>query len=198
MANRSYLYATDRLPDGRADSSWIGLSEWNYDIPLVYKLLLSGSPQVCLSTIWPDIGNIAIASPYALGLQQLERFLSQIHCDDARPLIQEAVAFLTAQRNRRGYFVLECGEIFAMENLDTVAQCDELVGNLCNLEQEVSEALNLLNQSCVKPASLLSKLFPRRSLSMDNQTKQRQLDELGLGNWSNTLYYDISELSGVL
>lgn len=198
MANRSYLYATDRLPDGRTDNSWVGLSEWSYDIPLVYKLLLSGSPQACLSTIWPDVGNIAIVGSFAQGLKRLETFLFQIECDDARPLVQETVAFLTAPHNQRSYFVLECGEIFAMENFDAVEQCESLIRSFSSLEHEASQALHQLNQSSVQSASLLAKLFPNRTLSLESQSKQRQLDELGLGNWTNCLYYDVNELSGAL
>jgi hypothetical protein len=42
----------------------IGLSEWNYNIPIVYKILLSGGPKICKSSIWDIDKKIAIAGFY--------------------------------------------------------------------------------------------------------------------------------------
>lgn len=52
MANRSYLYSTNVVPGPdvkKATRTLTGISEWNYDIPIIYKLLLSGNPRPCKS-----------------------------------------------------------------------------------------------------------------------------------------------------
>lgn len=53
MANRSYLYSLSNRPTAYADrpETISGLSEWNYDIPFMYRLLMSGEPQLCASLI---------------------------------------------------------------------------------------------------------------------------------------------------
>ena len=46
MANRSYLYASDVIPAPDVDPDrrrMTVISEWNYDIPVAFKLLLSGN-----------------------------------------------------------------------------------------------------------------------------------------------------------
>ena len=76
MANRSYLYATDYLPESTAeapDTHPIGVSEWSSEIPFVYKLLLSPAPTVCASPIDPT-AKTAICGPYEEGVQRFKDF----------------------------------------------------------------------------------------------------------------------------
>ncbi|PIF76645.1 hypothetical protein CLU95_3813 [Variovorax sp. 54] len=53
MANRSYLYSLTNRPTSYTDrpETISGVSEWNYDIPFMYRLLMSGDPQLCASLI---------------------------------------------------------------------------------------------------------------------------------------------------
>jgi len=39
MANRSNLYASDRLPEPGAVIAPVGLSEFEWEVPLVHKLM---------------------------------------------------------------------------------------------------------------------------------------------------------------
>ena len=66
MANRSYLYSADTLPtsDVNQKPRVVGISEWNYDIPVAFRLLLSGYPRKCRSVIWDFPDEIAIAGDY--------------------------------------------------------------------------------------------------------------------------------------
>src|SRR5690606_32698343 len=59
MANRSHLYTCDEVPG--AESFYArGLSEYNWDIPLVHKLMMANAPRVVRSAIWDhDIGILA-------------------------------------------------------------------------------------------------------------------------------------------
>ena len=50
MANRSYLYSCNVIPGPDAveqGRKLVGISEYRFDIPIVFKLLLSGSPRTC-------------------------------------------------------------------------------------------------------------------------------------------------------
>ncbi|MBR8654166.1 hypothetical protein KDH83_12770 [Achromobacter sp. Marseille-Q0513] len=53
MANRSYLYSLSNRPAAYADrpETISGLSEWPYDVPFMYRLLMSGDPQPCASLV---------------------------------------------------------------------------------------------------------------------------------------------------
>ena len=53
MANRSYLYSLSNRPAAYVDrpETISGLSEWPYDVPFMYRLLMSGDPQPCASLV---------------------------------------------------------------------------------------------------------------------------------------------------
>ena len=53
MANRSYLYSLSNRPASYGDrpDTISSLSEWAYDVPFVYRLLLSADPQLCASLV---------------------------------------------------------------------------------------------------------------------------------------------------
>src|SRR5690349_6988916 len=111
MANRSYLYASDLVPARDIDRSLrriIGISEWNYDIPIAYKLLASGDPRSCMSSIWDFDGDIAIVSDYEAGVRRLFAYLDRIPESLIARDRDEARKFLFSPENRRKYFVLEC------------------------------------------------------------------------------------------
>ena len=92
----------------------VGVSEWNYDIPIAYKLLVTCNPQVCRSSIWKFDEDIAIAGEYEGGVHRLMSFLDQLPRSLIQPLQDEARESLMSPENRRRFFILECGEIFEM------------------------------------------------------------------------------------
>ncbi|MDR6674128.1 hypothetical protein [Xanthomonas sp. 1678] len=53
MANRSYLYSLSNRPASYGDrpDTISSLSEWAYDVPFVYRLLMSADPQLCASLV---------------------------------------------------------------------------------------------------------------------------------------------------
>lgn len=87
MANRAYLYSLDKLPtryDDRPEHIQ-GLSEWAYDVPFSYRVLMSGSPQLCASLLSNGFVDEdpahksplhAIGSPFAPGFSRLEKLLN--------------------------------------------------------------------------------------------------------------------------
>lgn len=81
MANRAYLYSLSNQPECYEDrpETISGLSEWPYDIPFLYRLLMSGDPQLCASLITDKLDDTkvalhAISSPFELGFQRIKRF----------------------------------------------------------------------------------------------------------------------------
>lgn len=199
MANRSYLYSTNVMPGPSAKANGrklIGISEWNYDIPIVFKLLISANPKICPSSIWDNQEGIALIGDYASGVQNLEGFLSRIALPSAQPLIAEALEFLSKSENQNQYFVLECGEIFDMGDTPLQEQNLALFEQVQNLQPEIDMALqSLLPPSAEppKPVGFLAKLFGRVSEPpKQDHDPMQSIYSLGLGNWSNILYFDFS------
>lgn len=96
MANRSYLYSLGNRPTSYADrpETVSGLSEWAYDVPFMYRLLMSGDPQLCASLVSDGFGTDepghetrlhAISSRFDLGFARVRRFV-----DIVQPLIAQA------------------------------------------------------------------------------------------------------------
>lgn len=199
MANRSYLYSTNVIPGPTAKANGrklIGISEWNYDIPIVFKLLLSADPKICLSSIWDNQEKIALIGDYASGVKNLEGFLSRIVLPSAQPLIAEALEFLSKPENQNQYFVLECGEIFDMGNTPLQEQNLALLEQVQNLQPEIDVALQSLMPPPIeppKPVSFFAKLLGRvPEPPKQEHDPMQSIYSLGLGNWSNILYWDFS------
>ncbi|HEJ7883757.1 TPA: hypothetical protein SMI12_000674 [Serratia liquefaciens] len=81
MANRAYLYSLSNQPASFEDrpETISGLSEWAYDIPFLYRLLMSGNPQLCASLFNDGLNDgqdplYAISSPFEPGFERVKRF----------------------------------------------------------------------------------------------------------------------------
>ncbi len=189
MANRSYLYAADHLPTPDVATSvrrQVGISEWRYDIPIAYKLLVSANTQQCISSIWSTPETIAIGGDYDGGTDRLFAFLDHISNPAIVPLRDEARLFLSSSENRRRYFVLECGEIFEMNDGSPAEQNELLFLEICRLAERENTISATSNPPPAKQG-LLSRLFNSK------QAKEPPVidaDSLGLGCWSSVLRYD--------
>jgi hypothetical protein len=197
MANRSYLYSTNVVPGTdakRTKHRIVGISEWDYGIPIVYKLLLTGNPRTCRSSIWEVPDHIALVGDYSLGLQRLKQLLKRIGLPAAQSSIDEALVFLEKEDNRKEYFLLECGEIFDMTAEPMEKQNSTLLEEIKNLDTEIEEVLSglpLLPVKQPKARGLLATLVGVQPSRHDATFDARQVvSRLGLGNWSNNLYYD--------
>jgi hypothetical protein len=208
MANRSYLYSSNLIPSKtvlKSERKLIGLSEWPVIIPLVYRILMSGNPHVCATSIWDNAEEIAIVSDYAIGLERLKQFFQRINLPQAQLYINEALAFLERQDNMQRYLVLESGEIFCFSDEPMEDQNEALLKDIQSLETEITMALEdlhiLANPSSEILSSLgkLSKLFSKKpapwtpSQLQEHENKLlKAIFQLGLGEWSNLLYFDFS------
>lgn len=87
MANRSYLYSLSNRPTAYTDrpETISGVSEWNYDIPFMYRLLMSGDPQLCASLISDGLESdegdekvklYAISGQFEPGFARVKRFFA--------------------------------------------------------------------------------------------------------------------------
>ena len=209
MANRSYLYSSNLIPSrkvAKPERKLIGLSEWPNFIPLVYRVLMSGNPHVCATSIWDNAEEIAIVSDYAPGVDRLKQFFKRIILPQAQPCIDEALAFLERKDNVQAYIVLECGEIFDFNDEPMEDQNEALLKDIKDLELEMTVALDdlhiLASPASEKLSSLgtLAKFFSKKPAPLTPSELQEQENKLlnaitglGLGGWSNILYFDFSD-----
>lgn len=206
MANRSYLYSTNIAPGPDAveqGRKLVGISEYSYDIPIVFKLLLSGNPRTCPSSIWDSEGDTALIGDYDAGVAKLQTFFASVTQPAAQPLIASALEFLQKPENRNPYFVLECGEIFDMSDASIAQQNLEVLTQIQNIQPEIDAALQSLQPTAApepapapKPAGFWARLFglaPSQVPAQPVADPMQPIHALGLGRWSNYLYFDFSQ-----
>ena len=196
MANRSHLYSTNKIPTKKFDPDVVtGLSEFNYDIPLVYKILLTSRPQKCFSIIW-DNQEIGIAGEYKNGVDKLAKFLNLLeeeninNKEEYQKYHKEALDFLNKESNKDNFILLEAGEIFDISGVPL----DEAVNDLVNEINLISKELDYLFNLKEKPKKWYS-IFSNGILSKSNIEVFRKLklnwkENFGIDCWSNVLYYD--------
>jgi hypothetical protein len=195
VANRSYLYTSEHLPgspESEKDRDLHSIAEWNYDIPLVFKLLLTGNPIAVESSIWEVSEKIAVAGDFESGLNALETYLKRLP-SEAEPLIKEAREFLSKTSNQRRYFILECGEIFEMEEYSLEESNQILLEEIRELGNQITK-IDVPKAIRVEPPkqSFFGKLFGIKP----EQPKLDPLEpfyDIGLGNWSNILYFQFGD-----
>ena len=186
MANRSYLYALNGVPAPGVSASALevtGISEFNYSIPLAYKLLVSSDARACQSLIWSGGAQTAIIGSYAGGVERLRAFLQRIAHPAAAPLVNATFEFLALERNQRSHFLLEPAELFCMSDQLLELQNAELLDEIRQLEPTL-EPLPIFADAAQR-RSWIARLFPPPP-----KTLEEPLLELGLGHWSDTLYFD--------
>jgi len=190
VANRSYLYTTSFAPDGDAPRTPAdrvsGISEWPYAIPLVFRILVSADPRPCRSLIWTDHPDpIAISGRCAPGIDRLGRFLARIDHPSLGSSADDAMNFLREHTEPDGWFVLECGEIFDMDDEPLGDQNTRTIGGLADIDTEIEATLAGLAPT--KPN------FWQRIFGPAPESVEAPIRELGLGYWSDTLYFDLGD-----
>jgi hypothetical protein len=163
MANRSVLYAMDRVPSNRSDppGKATGLSEWGYDIPLSYRLLVSGQPRVCalVGVLYGDTDDppLALAGEADGGHSRLCRFLDLLAATpeasgDAEFLSNcaETKAFLAS--HQLGYYYLDTSEI------DCLSSAGSYRASVEQTLQEIVELAALVDQ--LSPSTIEQAIAP--------------------------------------
>lgn len=184
MANRSYLYSCGIHPNQQRKRPQLkGISEWNSDIPLVYKVLVSAQTRVCKSSIWKGDLQIAISGDYLEGRKRLFEFLERIKNEETEKLIKDAESALGIWDFNREFFVLEAGEIFDLIDDDLEEQNKSLFEQIQDLSYDIDKAVETFHALAGEEESGFSKQYLYAA------------NTLGLDNWRDVLYYDFPTTS---
>lgn len=194
MANRSYLFAASQVPEtffDRPEFIW-GLSEWAYDLPLAYQLLVSDNTRACASLSFKpmDAANppLAIAGSAAGGLARLTKLLDLLARSPAGEAHAEFMAACSETKrfldeNTDNYFYLETAELDCM---GTEVLHEAIDGHLASIRHFAA----LVDQ--LTPGNIEAHIAPGGALegvmSELGRFEERALPTLGIANWTNVLY----------
>jgi hypothetical protein len=174
MANRAYLYSCAVDPAVDADTPLRGIAEFAYDIPMIFRLLLSEQTRKIPSRIWED--RIALVGTWDGAVERTLAVLDLVAAGE----VHERAAFeheLAAVRTalapeRRGQFlVLEVVEILALDE-DPERELDDLIRLQPAIAELAQRAIDGLEDEWL--ANL----------------RASWAEQLCGGNWSEVLYFN--------
>lgn len=220
MANRSYLYALSNRPKSYRDrpEMVVGLSEWPYLVPFIYRLLLSGDTKRCASLLSegleddaPDARTplYAISGVAMSAMGRVDRFLDILvrAVGTSAPVLIESVketrAFLAAHPG--SHFLLETAELDLMtsDKPDDLRDFADEEVNQCVIAGKAVDALSRLD-----PADAAAQLreavksghddmVALKGLLLtddfDNTRDNKTAYPLGISYWTNVLYFDLMD-----
>lgn len=186
MSNRSYLFSMPKK---------CGISNFSYDIPLSYKILVSQDASIVKSIIWNIPELIAIQGSFIKGRQKLYSFFDELlnlnMLDNFLLLkkINNTKEFLDSHDIQGDFFHLENGEIYDMNDFDLETQNNIFFENeILKIDKIIESTLKELNE-------LKQKLNLKSKPSKDSEQEQMINDLtnmwniLGLDSWDRNLYY---------
>lgn len=141
MANRSYLYSATLDSDGNPVRH-SGISEWNWEVPLAHKVLMSGSPRLAGTTIWDGEGVPALLADYEAGVAAFETHLETLppspDVDDAYAALQ---THLRSNEVRATHFLLEPAEILVLdEDVELADAAQALLAQIAAAATETADS----------------------------------------------------------
>ena len=165
MANRAYLYA-------KKDEAFVAISEYNYDIPIAYKILVSCKTKRVRSGIFGSPFKIALRGNFEEGVERLYAFLEELKQKGLIPdaeldeKIEETRSFLEKHRGCQ-FFWLEGAEIYEYNG-------PALFGNLKMCRQISRIETEIAN-------------FYRE---LDGVKPDERMGMIGIQEWADCLYYE--------
>lgn len=213
MANRSYLYSLTNQPKSYYDrpDSINELSEWAYDVPLAYKILMSGNPQRCASLISDGFEEeaektplYAITADFDIGFQRLLKFKSIVEPliyaedDGMKEEINEGFNYLI--ESRLPYLLLETIELEIMctndrdelrDNVDKDIELIKLVGEAVDaLPEDEEQAREILKVVAKTQQDNVFSVF--YGIELNHKFDYAEcLQTMGIGYWHDGLYYSL-------
>jgi hypothetical protein len=206
MANRSYLYSTNLDSTTRKKEPTdkiLSLGEYNYAIPLAFKILVSQEPKICPSVVWDYEHPIALLGDYEKGKAKLLQFLDEVRSKNIFPenemidLIEKTFFFLNREDRKEQFSILECGEIYEMGDDELEEQNKQVFEEIKNIDQQMIEfysdieKLNKEMEQLQKGGNAGDEEVKKKLRNLNHKKKNL----LGLEGWADVLYFDFEAKS---
>ena len=180
MANRAYLY-------GVTGKRVTGISEYNYDVPIAYKILLSQNTKMVKSKIFTSIFKTALQGDLKKGVERLYTFFEELKTkgyfeeNELEEVIAESKAFL--QKNSQcDTFYLDCSEIYDMENKPLYLSNRSMYKKIKNIDKELSLFYNEMDE-----------MKKEYDVKKQEVIKEKMMNKIGIREWSEFLYYEVGD-----
>ncbi|WP_424002123.1 hypothetical protein [Maribacter sp. IgM3_T14_3] len=221
MANRSYLYNLDfnRLDRPKTpEDSVLSVSEYAYEIPLSYKVLLSNDTLNSKSILWGYEHPITISGNANKGKDSLFQFLDRLQTlnlfepEYLNSEIEKTKQFFSDNKFELNYFFLEGGELYEMgnepfeeQNLEVFNEVTQIETTIENFIKKVTsinkEIENLASQrDRMTKKSWFKKSVPvlseKEKVEIEKAIRNKQIEKrvlLGIDNWSTILYFQFDK-----
>ena len=189
MANRTYLYITD---DVEKREKIRGIAEYNYDFPLLFKIMCSTEPVPGKSSIFNLEEKAAIISEMSGGIDKIKNFLLKMKEEKStlgsgKELVgsetcEKIMEFLDENKfldEGYRYFLLEAAELYEME-ADSHKEFEKLT--LRDIEEinNTAKDVEYFMETGILNDSILEKIGTYEKFQYE------------LSSFSEYLYYDFS------
>lgn len=198
MANRSYIYIIKK------DEKTIGLSEAKYDIPLVFKILVSQHTQMVKSRIFEYDDTIALQGDFKGGIEKLYSFLDNIYLKQIgntefiQNKIKKTKEFFESLEG--DYFYLDASEVLEMDGEDIFFENKKLFERIKNIDKEIDDFYKYVEEKQRLIYEIQNKL-PYKGLFAKGKNEKAALELKRLNSeiddlffmdyWGGPLYYTI-------
>jgi hypothetical protein len=149
-----------------ADRRVVGLNECSTDIPIGFKLLISGNARKCPSLIFDDPECVGILGDYEQGVARFLEFVDHIRHPAIPELIAEAREFLANPANKQAYILLEPEEVFWFDDEPSTEQADKLLAELADLCDQKQKAILEIEERLFEetpPPGFFARLLGKRT-----------------------------------
>ena len=145
MANRSYLYSFSEEKDGK--TKVFDISEQNYEIPIIYKILVSANTKVVPSKLFDD--SLALVGDAQAGRKKLNAFFKKLHKEKA--FDEAELSYLEEEFQNHldkytlDYFLFEPVEVISMDEENTDKAVKKIAQKIKNYDQMIADYLKELD-----------------------------------------------------
>ncbi len=184
MANRAYLYA-------QKGEELLGIAEYNYDIPIAFRLLLSAKTKRVRSRILKSPFKIALQGDFEKGVERLYAFLDELKNkkyfeeDELEKEINATKAFLEKKEGCK-YFQLEATEIYEMDSIFWQWNNWKMKKRISKINKEIADFYEQLDELKREYDKLCNKGEDSEQL---NKIKEDMIRRIGIREWSENLFY---------
>ena len=147
MANRSYLYSFSEGKDGKIEV--FDISEQNYEVPIIYKILVSANTKIVPSKLFDD--SLALVGDAQAGRKRLNAFFKKLH--KAKAFNEAELSHLEEEFQNHldkytlDYFLFEPVEVISMDEENTDKAVKKISKEIKNYDQMIADYLNELGKA---------------------------------------------------